>query len=185
MDQWIHRGGDLQRVAAGDARGGDAIRPGLSDCRACRYRRRCWRSACCLRSGKSAPRAAILSSLVIVALGVVVGFPLLTALALQHVTSAHSIVFIGLLPLVNGDLRRGARRRAAEARILDILRSWQRIGGRLRAGAGADRLARRRCLDACRHHRLRARLCRRRQAVAHAWRLAGDLLGARPVACRS
>ena len=38
-------------------------------------------------------------SLAIVALGVVIGFPLLTALALQHVTSAHSIVFVGLLPL--------------------------------------------------------------------------------------
>jgi drug/metabolite transporter (DMT)-like permease len=38
-------------------------------------------------------------SLAIVALGVVAGFPLLTALALQHITSAHSIVFIGLLPL--------------------------------------------------------------------------------------
>ena len=38
-------------------------------------------------------------SLLIVALGVVLGFPLLTALALQHVTSAHSIVFVGLLPL--------------------------------------------------------------------------------------
>lgn len=38
-------------------------------------------------------------SLLIVAAGVVVGFPLLTALALQHVTAAHSIVFIGLLPL--------------------------------------------------------------------------------------
>ncbi len=37
--------------------------------------------------------------LVIVAIGVVVGFPLLTALALQHVTSAHSIVFLGMLPL--------------------------------------------------------------------------------------
>ena len=37
--------------------------------------------------------------LAIVALGVVIGFPLLTALALQYVTSAHSIVFIGLLPL--------------------------------------------------------------------------------------
>jgi drug/metabolite transporter (DMT)-like permease len=34
-----------------------------------------------------------------VAIGVVVGFPLLTALALQHITSALSIVFIGLLPL--------------------------------------------------------------------------------------
>jgi len=40
-----------------------------------------------------------LASLTIVAIGVVVGFPLLTALALQHITSAHSIVFIGLLPL--------------------------------------------------------------------------------------
>lgn len=37
--------------------------------------------------------------LAIVALGVVVGFPLLTALALQYITSAHSIVFVGLLPL--------------------------------------------------------------------------------------
>jgi len=45
------------------------------------------------------PAAGDLASLLIVALGVVVGFPLLTALALQHVTSAHSIVFIGLLPL--------------------------------------------------------------------------------------
>jgi drug/metabolite transporter (DMT)-like permease len=45
------------------------------------------------------PARGDLPSLVIVALGVVVGFPLLTALALQHVTSAHSIVFIGLLPL--------------------------------------------------------------------------------------
>ncbi|MGG7555944.1 DMT family transporter [Pseudomonas sp. ES3] len=40
-----------------------------------------------------------LLSLTIVALGVVLGFPLLTALALQYVTSAHSIVFVGLLPL--------------------------------------------------------------------------------------
>ena len=50
--------------------------------------------------------------LFIVALGVVVGFPLLTALALQHVTSAYSIVFIGLLPLVTaifGVLRAGER----------------------------------------------------------------------------
>jgi drug/metabolite transporter (DMT)-like permease len=38
-------------------------------------------------------------SLIVIALGVVIGFPLLTALALQHVTSAHSVVFIGLLPL--------------------------------------------------------------------------------------
>ncbi|MCP3379272.1 MULTISPECIES: DMT family transporter [unclassified Bradyrhizobium] len=45
------------------------------------------------------PERRDLASLVIVSIGVVVGFPLLTALALQHITSAHSIVFIGLLPL--------------------------------------------------------------------------------------
>ncbi|WP_025032799.1 DMT family transporter [Bradyrhizobium sp. DOA9] len=45
------------------------------------------------------PQRGDLASLSIVAIGVVVGFPLLTALALQHITSARSIVFIGLLPL--------------------------------------------------------------------------------------
>lgn len=57
-----------------------------------------------------------LFSLAIVALGVVVGFPLLTALALEHVTSAHSIVFIGLLPLATAIfavLRGGERPRPA------------------------------------------------------------------------
>jgi drug/metabolite transporter (DMT)-like permease len=45
------------------------------------------------------PHKSDLLSLSIVALGVVVGFPLLTALALQYITSAQSLVFIGLLPL--------------------------------------------------------------------------------------
>ncbi|MEX6678709.1 DMT family transporter [Pseudomonas sp. W2Oct36] len=55
-----------------------------------------------------------LMPLFIVASGVVVGFPLLTALALQYVTSAHSIVFVGLLPLataVFAVLRGGERPR--------------------------------------------------------------------------
>jgi len=59
-----------------------------------------------------APSRDNLLSLAITALGVVVGFPLLTALALQHITSAHSIVFIGLLPLATaifGVLRGGER----------------------------------------------------------------------------
>ena len=47
---------------------------------------------------QSRPGRRDIGSLAIVALGVVVGFPLLTALALQHITSARSIVFIGLLP---------------------------------------------------------------------------------------
>jgi drug/metabolite transporter (DMT)-like permease len=62
------------------------------------------------------PARSDLASLAIVAFGVVVGFPLLTALALQHITSAHSIVFIGLLPLATamfGVLRGGERPKAA------------------------------------------------------------------------
>jgi drug/metabolite transporter (DMT)-like permease len=62
------------------------------------------------------PALSDLASLAIVALGVVVGFPLLTALALQHITSAHSIVFIGLLPLATaifGVLRGGERPKPA------------------------------------------------------------------------
>ncbi len=58
------------------------------------------------------PARGDLASLGIIALGVVIGFPLLTALALQHITSAHSIVFIGLLPLATaifGVLRGGER----------------------------------------------------------------------------
>jgi drug/metabolite transporter (DMT)-like permease len=62
--------------------------------------------------GERRPARTDLTSLLIVACGVVVGFPLLTALALQHVTSAHSIVFIGLLPLATaifGVVRDGER----------------------------------------------------------------------------
>lgn len=60
------------------------------------------------------PASHQLFPLAVVAMGVVVGFPLLTALALQYVTSAHSIVFVGLLPLataVFGVLRGGERPR--------------------------------------------------------------------------
>jgi len=66
--------------------------------------------------GQRRPKAGDLGSLAIVALGVVIGFPLLTALALQHVTAAHSVVFIGLLPLATaifGVLRGGERPRPA------------------------------------------------------------------------
>jgi drug/metabolite transporter (DMT)-like permease len=62
------------------------------------------------------PARADAIPLAIVALGVVVGFPLLTALALQYVTSARCIVFVGLLPLATaifGTLRDGERPRPA------------------------------------------------------------------------
>ena len=50
--------------------------------------------------------------LAIVSIGCVVGFPLLSALALQYITSAHSIVFIGILPMATaifGIIRGGER----------------------------------------------------------------------------
>ncbi|MGB0844443.1 MAG: DMT family transporter [Alphaproteobacteria bacterium] len=58
------------------------------------------------------PTRADFVPLIIVSFGVVIGFPLLTALALEHVTSAHSIVYIGLLPLATAAfavLRAGER----------------------------------------------------------------------------
>jgi drug/metabolite transporter (DMT)-like permease len=54
--------------------------------------------------------------LLVVSAGVVLGFPLLTGFALQHITAGHSIVFIGLLPLATaifGVLRGGERPKPA------------------------------------------------------------------------
>ena len=45
------------------------------------------------------PTRRDLAALALVAAGVVAGFPLLTAIALREITAAHSIVFIGLLPM--------------------------------------------------------------------------------------
>jgi drug/metabolite transporter (DMT)-like permease len=62
------------------------------------------------------PARSDLFSLALIAGGVVVGFPLLTALALRTITSAHSIVYIGLLPLATaafGVMRGGDRPRPA------------------------------------------------------------------------
>jgi drug/metabolite transporter (DMT)-like permease len=79
-------------------------------------------------------------SLFIVAMGVVLGFPLLTALALQHVTSAHSIVFVGLLPLATaifGVLRGGERPRPVFW-IFSILGSALVVGFALSQGLTAS-----------------------------------------------
>ena len=86
------------------------------------------------------PAGADLVSLAVVAAGVVLGFPLLTALALQHVTSAHSIVFIGLLPLataVFGVIRGGERPRPAFW-IFSILGSAVVAGFALSQGLSAS-----------------------------------------------
>jgi drug/metabolite transporter (DMT)-like permease len=62
------------------------------------------------------PARQDLVPLALVALGCVVAFPLLTALALQRITSAHAMVFVGALPLataVFAVLRGGERPRRA------------------------------------------------------------------------
>jgi drug/metabolite transporter (DMT)-like permease len=72
----------------------------------------CLGAACLALLRQARPKRDDLWPLAVVALGVVVGFPLLTALALQHATAARSIVFIGLLPLATaifGVLRGGER----------------------------------------------------------------------------
>ncbi|MCX2452540.1 DMT family transporter [Pedobacter sp. PLR] len=69
-------------------------------------------------------------SLFIVALGVVVGYPLLSAMALQYVSSAHSIVFMGILPLTTAVFAviRGGERPAPVFWLFSILGSLLVIG---------------------------------------------------------
>ncbi|MDQ4135319.1 MAG: DMT family transporter [Pseudomonadota bacterium] len=85
------------------------------------------------------PKRADLAPLVIVAAGVVVGFPLLTALALRHVTSAHAIAFIGLLPFATAlfAVLRGGERPRPVFWIFSILGSALVAGYALSAG-GAE-----------------------------------------------
>lgn len=62
------------------------------------------------------PATGDLPSLLAVGAGVVVGFPLLSALALGHISAGQSILFTGLLPLATalfGVMRGGERPRAA------------------------------------------------------------------------
>ena len=62
------------------------------------------------------PGRTDIGGLLIVAAGVVVGFPLFSALALRHITSARGLVYLGLLPLstaVFGVLRARERPKAA------------------------------------------------------------------------
>ncbi|MDE1181769.1 DMT family transporter [Paraburkholderia sp.] len=78
----------------------------------------------------------------IVAIGVVVGFPLLTALALQHITSAHAVVFVGLLPLftaIFGVLRGGEHPHPAFW-IFSTLGSAAVVGFAIRDGVHASPL---------------------------------------------
>lgn len=60
------------------------------------------------------PRREDIAGLVIVAIGVVIGFPLLTALALKHITAARGLLYVALLPVMTAlfaVLRAGERPR--------------------------------------------------------------------------
>ncbi|MCU6684661.1 DMT family transporter [Leclercia sp. H6W5] len=83
------------------------------------------------------PPAARIVPLMMVSLGVVVGFPLLTALALRHVTAAHSIVFLGLLPLMTAifAVLRGKERPARAFWIFSVLGSLLVMGFAFSQGA--------------------------------------------------
>jgi drug/metabolite transporter (DMT)-like permease len=86
------------------------------------------------------PARSDLGPLAVVALGVVVGFPLLTALALQHVTAAHSIVFVGLLPLATAifGVLRGGERPKPVFWIFSVIGSLSVVGFAVsRGGAGS------------------------------------------------
>jgi drug/metabolite transporter (DMT)-like permease len=58
------------------------------------------------------PTRPMLGSLAVVSLGIVLGFPTLTSIAMQHVDASHGAVMLGVLPLataVAGAIRTGER----------------------------------------------------------------------------
>lgn len=90
--------------------------------------------------GASGPLSTDLLPLLVVAGGVVVGFPLLTALALREVTAAHSTVFIGLLPLATAlfGVLRGGERPSPVFWLFSLAGSALVVGFALTQGVGAS-----------------------------------------------
>lgn len=64
-------------------------------------------------------------SVAVVLLGVVAGFPLLTALALQHITAGHALVFMGMLPVLTAmfGVWRGAERPSQRFWVFSVVGS--------------------------------------------------------------
>ncbi len=88
------------------------------------------------------PAKALYFPIAIVALGAVIGFPLLSALALQHITSAHSLVFLGLLPIVTASFAvlRGGERPRPVFWLFSIMGSLLVIGYAIYQGLTASPL---------------------------------------------
>ncbi|GHG67800.1 membrane protein [Streptomyces griseocarneus] len=99
--------------------------------------------ACLLAGRASRPTRAQWRGLLVVAAGTVVGFPLLTTLALRTSTTSHAAVVVGLLPLTTAAysaLRTGARHprlfwaaAVAGAVVVAVFALWQ-SGGAPTAG---------------------------------------------------
>ena len=91
--------------------------------------------------GERLPDRATLKRLALVALGVVFGFPLLSAFALRELTAAHSAVIVGLLPAATAVM---AVARAGERPSAALLGRHRRRPGRragVRGVAGRRRLS--------------------------------------------
>lgn len=88
------------------------------------------------------PERSDVIPLMVTAFGVVIGFPLLTALALQNITAAHSIVFIGLLPLATAifAVLRGGERPRPAFWLFSLLGSALVVGFALAQGIAASPL---------------------------------------------
>jgi len=86
------------------------------------------------------PAKQQLLPLAIVAVGVVVGFPLLSALALQHVSAAHSVVFIGILPMATAvfGIIRGAERPQPIFWLFSVIGSFLVVGYAVAQGLEAS-----------------------------------------------
>ena len=77
--------------------------------------------------GERLPDRATRRRLALVALGVVFGFPLLSAFALRELTAAHSAVIVGLLP--------------AATAVMAVARAGERPSGRFWVASGAGLVA--------------------------------------------
>ena len=84
------------------------------------------------------PSKAQLWSLLVVGLGVVVGFPLLSAWAMQRVPAAHGAVVLGLLPLATaiGGVVRSGDRPSSSFWLASIAGSVTVVGFGIVSGAG-------------------------------------------------
>ncbi len=124
------------------------------------------------------PQRSDLLSLAVIALGVVIGFPLLTAMALRSFPRPIPLSSLAFCRSPPPFLRRTSRGERPKASVLAVLRARQSACCGLcpvewRAGFSA-----RRSSDDRRRHCLWPWLCGRRQAGPQPGRLAGHLLGA-------